>query len=69
MSCNDIKSEPQRRVRINGYRRGDWKKVATLINQDNANSREKKGVNKRQKSKSERGRKEWRTNVPERVKH
>ena len=37
-------SEPQRRVRINGYRRGDWKKVATLlINQDNANSREKKG--------------------------
>ena len=36
-------SEPQRRVRINGYRRGDWEKVATLINQDNANSREKKG--------------------------
>ena len=36
-------SEPQQRVRINGYRRGDWEKVATLINQDNANSREKKG--------------------------
>ena len=62
-------SEPQQRVRINGYRRGDWEKVATLINQDNANSREKKGVNKRQKSKRERGRKEWRTNVRERVKH